>query len=82
MNEEVTLAGLTDAEVMTRLGHDGVFPEGRFFPDTYKYVRGMSDAELLGQAYSRLDEVLAKEWTDRAPDAPYDQPYQALIMAS
>ncbi|WP_455921476.1 endolytic transglycosylase MltG [Pseudomonas putida] len=77
-----TLAGLSDTEVMTRLGHDGVFPEGRFFPDTYKYVRGMSDAELLSQAYSRLDEVLAKEWTDRAPDAPYEQPYQALIMAS
>ncbi len=77
-----TLAGLSDAEVMTRLGHDGVFPEGRFFPDTYKYVRGMSDAELLGQAYSRLDEVLAKEWTDRAEDVPYTEPYQALIMAS
>ncbi|QKZ06059.1 MULTISPECIES: endolytic transglycosylase MltG [Pseudomonas] len=77
-----TLAGLSDAEVMTRLGHEGVFPEGRFFPDTYKYVRGVTDADLLGQAYSRLDEVLAKEWTDRAADAPYTEPYQALIMAS
>lgn len=27
-----TLAGLTDSEVMDKLGHPGVFPEGRFFP--------------------------------------------------
>ncbi|MDE1166370.1 MAG: endolytic transglycosylase MltG [Pseudomonas sp.] len=77
-----TLAGLSDEQVMEKLGHAGVFPEGRFFPDTYKYVRGMTDAELLGQAYSRLEDVLAKEWGARDPQAPYAQPYQALIMAS
>lgn len=77
-----TLAGLSDAEVMDKLGHPGVFPEGRFFPDTYKYTRGMTDAELLSQAYKRLDEVLAREWSNRADDLPYTEPYQALIMAS
>lgn len=79
---EQTLAGLSDSEVMEKLGHRGVFPEGRFFPDTYSFVRGMSDAELLKKAYERLDEVLAKEWSRRAADLPYTQPYQALIMAS
>lgn len=34
-----TLSGLTDSEVMDKLGHPGVFPEGRFFPDTYRFVR-------------------------------------------
>lgn len=77
-----TLDGLTDAEVMDKLGHSGVFPEGRFFPDTYRFVRGMSDVELLQQAYMRLDEVLAKEWAERSTDLPYRDPYQALIMAS
>ena len=77
-----TLASLSDAEVMDKLGHPGVFPEGRFFPDTYKYTRGMTDAELLTQAYKRLDEVLAREWSNRADDLPYTEPYQALIMAS
>ncbi|MQA53167.1 endolytic transglycosylase MltG [Pseudomonas piscis] len=77
-----TLAGLSDAQVMEKLGHGGVFPEGRFFPDTYRFVRGMSDAELLAKAYDRLDSVLAKEWDKRAEDAPYADPYQALIMAS
>ncbi|MEF9901274.1 MAG: endolytic transglycosylase MltG [Pseudomonas sp.] len=77
-----TLDGLSDAEVMDKLGHPGVFPEGRFFPDTYRFVRGMSDVEFLQQAYARLDEVLAKEWAERATDLPYRDPYQALIMAS
>lgn len=76
------LNGLSDSQVMDKLGHTGVFPEGRFFPDTYRYVRGMSDIELLKTAYDRLDEVLAKEWEQRAADAPYTEPYQALIMAS
>lgn len=77
-----TLAGLSDSQVMDRLGHSGIFPEGRFFPDTYRFVRGTSDADLLKKAYDRLEEVLAKEWAQRAADVPYKQPYQALIMAS
>ncbi|NNA43601.1 endolytic transglycosylase MltG [Pseudomonas lactis] len=77
-----TLAGLTDSEVMDKLGHPGVFPEGRFFPDTYRFVRGMTDVEFLKKAYNRLDDVLAQEWSKRAADAPYSDPYQALIMAS
>jgi UPF0755 protein len=77
-----SLNGLSDSQVMDKLGHTGIFPEGRFFPDTYRYVRGMSDIELLKTAYDRLDEVLAKEWEQRAADAPYTEPYQALIMAS
>lgn len=77
-----TLDGLSDAEVMDELGHPGVFPEGRFFPDTYRFVRGMTDVEFLQQAYARLDEVLAKEWAERPADLPYRDPYQALIMAS
>jgi len=77
-----TIDGLSDAEVMDKLGHPGVFPEGRFFPDTYRFVRGMTDVEFLQQAYARLDEVLAKEWAARPADLPYRDPYQALIMAS
>lgn len=79
---EQTLTNVSDEAVMERLGHPGVFPEGRFFPDTYRFVRGMSDVELLQQAYMRLEEVLAREWAERATDLPYRDPYQALIMAS
>ncbi|WP_110950855.1 endolytic transglycosylase MltG [Pseudomonas bohemica] len=79
---EQTLGNLSDSELMARIGHPNVFPEGRFFPDTYRYVRGMTDVELLKQAYNRLDEVLQEEWDKRAADVPYVDPYQALIMAS
>ena len=77
-----TLEGLSDTQVMDKLGHGGIFPEGRFFPDTYRFVRGMTDVELLKTAYDRLNDVLAREWEQRAPDVPYTEPYQALIMAS
>lgn len=77
-----TLADLDDAAVMQRLGLDGQHPEGRFFPDTYRYVRGMSDSDLLRQAHEKLTRVLDEEWQQRAEGLPYREPYQALIMAS
>ncbi len=40
-----TLDGLSDADLMRRLGAKGEHPEGRFFPDTYRYVRGMRDVD-------------------------------------
>ena len=76
------LDDLSDAQLMTRLGREGVHPEGRFFPDTYRYVRGMHDLDLLKQALARMDEVLAQEWAQRAEGLPYKEPGQALIMAS
>lgn len=76
------LDDLSDAQLMTRLGREGVHPEGRFFPDTYRYVRGMHDLDLLKQALARMDEVLAQEWSQRAEGLPYKEPGQALIMAS
>jgi UPF0755 protein len=79
---ELTLTELSDAQLMARLGYPGVNPEGRFFPDTYRFVRGMSDLDLLKQAYVRLEQVLAEEWQARADGLPYKDPYDALIMAS
>jgi UPF0755 protein len=79
---EQTLANVSDAELMARLGRPGEYPEGRFFPDTYRFVRGMRDIDLLKQARDRLDQVLAEEWGKRADRLPYSDSYQALIMAS
>lgn len=79
---EQRLADLDDKALMDRLGLAGVSPEGRFFPDTYRYVRGMSDLDLLKQASARLNQVLDEEWAKRADGLPYRKPYDALIMAS
>lgn len=79
---EQSLQGLTDAEIMAKLGLPGVSPEGRFFPDTYRYVRGMSDLDLLKKAHAHLQRVLDEEWQARDKDLPYKTADDALIMAS
>ncbi len=76
------LAGLSDDEIMQRIGLDAEDPEGWLFPDTYLYVRGTPDSEILKQAHQRMRDVLAEEWAGRADDLPLATPYEALILAS
>ncbi|MBI2379897.1 MAG: endolytic transglycosylase MltG [Gammaproteobacteria bacterium] len=77
-----TLAGLTDTELMARLGKPGEHPEGRFFPDTYRYPVDTSDAEVLQRAYAAMSDKLSAVWAARAPGLPYRNAYEALTMAS
>ncbi|SDL89486.1 UPF0755 protein [Franzmannia pantelleriensis] len=74
--------GLSDDEVMALLGREGEHPEGWFFPDTYRYHKGVSDVEILRQALSRMEGVLDEVWAERDDDLTIDSPYEALIMAS
>lgn len=76
------LTEVSDSEVMRLLDQANLHPEGRFFPDTYHFVRGQSDLDILRQAQQRLDKVLAEEWAQRAEDLPYKNADEALIMAS
>ncbi|PMR67872.1 endolytic transglycosylase MltG [Halomonas heilongjiangensis] len=75
-------AGLSDEEVMALLDREDVFPEGWFFPDTYRYHKGMSDLEILRQALVRMEGILEEVWDERDEDLPIDSPYEALILAS
>jgi len=77
-----TLEGVDDAQLMERLGRPGEHPEGRFFPDTYQFTRGMSDLEFLRRALLTMDEALATAWAERVEDLPLSTPYEALILAS
>lgn len=77
-----TLAGMTDEHIMAQLGYPDMHPEGRFFPDTYQYTKGVTDLDILKRAFARLERILQEEWAARAKNLPYDTPYQALIMAS
>ena len=77
-----TLEGVDDAEIMKRLGHPGEHPEGRFFPDTYRFPRGESDLKLLKRAYDRMADVLAEEWAKKEEGLPLKSPYEALTLAS
>ncbi|WP_291985871.1 endolytic transglycosylase MltG [Candidatus Accumulibacter sp. ACC007] len=74
--------GLPEAEVMSLIGAPQTTAEGLFFPDTYFFAKRSSDVDLLARAYRSMQQHLARAWQARAPDLPYQEPYQALIMAS
>ncbi|MGH8702821.1 MAG: endolytic transglycosylase MltG [Burkholderiales bacterium] len=74
--------GLTDAEVLQRLGIEEASPEGLFFPDTYQFSRGNSDLRVLRRAYRLMQSHLEAQWVARAPELPFATPYEALILAS
>ena len=75
-------AGLSDAELLARIGSTASHPEGLFFPDTYLFSRRSSDLDVLRRAHRHMLQVLDREWAQRAGGLPYKTPYQALTMAS
>jgi len=74
--------GLTEAEILRRIGASESKAEGLFFPDTYLFAKQSKDLDILARAYRAMQGHLAREWTDKATGLPYANAYQALIMAS
>lgn len=60
----------------------GHLPEGQFFPTTYHYPAGYRDIDLLVRAHGLLQQHLQHAWQQRADGLPYQNPQQALIVAS
>jgi UPF0755 protein len=81
-NLEHTLKGVSNEELMTKLGATEKHPEGLFFPDTYYFDKNTTDVALLKRAYSKMQLVLQQEWFNKAEHLPFNTPYQALILAS
>ena len=73
---------LDDAALMKALGHAGQHPEGRFLPETYAWVRGDSDLDILGRAHDAMQKALDAAWASRAPDLPLQSKDEALTLAS
>jgi len=76
------LQALSDVEIMQKIGHDGEHPEGQFFPDTYRFSKGLTDIELLKIAYNEMQTRLNKLWLQRDKTLPLKSAYEALILAS
>ncbi|HUB97297.1 MAG TPA: endolytic transglycosylase MltG [Stellaceae bacterium] len=82
--------GLTSAEVAAALADapalEGTLaeppPEGSLLPDTYFYVLGTTREALVTRMQHAMDRALQKAWQARAPDLPFTDPRQALILAS
>ena len=77
-----TLPGISDEDIATRVGIDDGKPEGWFLPETYAWVKGESDFDVLKRAHTAMNKTLDKLWNARAADVNLDTPYQALILAS
>lgn len=73
---------LDDAALMQKIGASGEAPEGRFLPETYAYVKGDSDLDILRRAHVAMVKTLGELWAGRASDLPLATPYDALILAS
>ena len=75
-------ADLDSASLMQKIGAAGEAPEGRFLPETYAYVKGDSDLDVLKRAHIAMVKTLAALWPGRDKDLPLTTPYEALILAS
>ncbi len=79
---DATLRGRTDAAVMQALGVVQLPPEGRFFPDTYRFAAGTRDLQIYRQAFARMQALLDSAWDARAANLPIANKEQALVLAS
>lgn len=77
-----TTAQLSEAELMAAIGAPGQRGEGRFFPDTYRFSKGVSDLQVLKRAHQAMQRRLEAAWAERAPDTPLKSADEALILAS
>ncbi|HWL27470.1 MAG TPA: endolytic transglycosylase MltG [Burkholderiaceae bacterium] len=72
----------SDEALAQRLGIAASNMEGLFHPDTYVFVPGSTDFDILRRAHLAQQQILDKLWAERDPDLPLASPYEALILAS
>ncbi len=81
-----TLESVAPATLLTALGVDDEagtsHGEGWFFPDTYRFVAGDEDRDLLMRAHLKMRRELDAAWAGRAADLPYRSPNEVLTVAS
>lgn len=97
IKKEVLTADSDNASIAQALDLVGILPdavinsddpivnhnlEGWFAPDTYYYGEGTSDKQVLLDLYKHQQQALTAAWDNRAPNLPYNSPYEALVMAS
>ncbi len=66
---------------MADIGLEGQHPEGWFLPETYQFVRGDSDLELLRRAHAAMRSALDEAWS-KYTGGPLRSSYELLILAS
>ena len=79
-------AAKTVAEILARsdvlVGQAPTPPEGSVLPETYQVRRGETRAQVLARMMQARDRLLAQLWKGRVPGLPYENPEQAVTLAS
>jgi UPF0755 protein len=60
----------------------GFSMEGWLMPDTYYFTQNTTVDSIVNRAYQSMQQYLLEAWAMRQVDLPYEDPYEALIMAS
>lgn len=81
-NLNQTLINQSNQAILKTLNSPEDHAEGLFYPDTYFFTWGNKDISVLKTAYLRMQKILNKNWENRAPNLPYKNAYEALIVAS
>lgn len=76
-----SIDGVEDPKLVELTDYPGS-PEGWFLPETYFFVRGDTDADILTRANLLMREALNDAWQSRDDDLPLANPYEVLILAS
>ena len=79
---DATLKGKSDAEAMIAIGSAGQLPEGRFFPDTYRFAARTPDVDILKMAHVSMRRALDDAWKRHREGLPLRSADEALILAS
>ena len=70
------------ASVRTSLGIEARSVEGMLFPDTYRFLAGTKDVDVLKRARDAMGRRLEEAWAARDPTVPLANAYEALVLAS
>lgn len=57
-------------------------PEGWFLPETYLFVRGDTDVQILERAHADMQAALSSTWKGRDTGLPLETPEELLTLAS
>ncbi len=77
-----TLPHISDRDIARQLAIAAGNPEGWFLPETYAWVKGESDFDVLRRAHEAMRKEMEAQWATRAKDLPLNDVYQTLILAS
>ncbi|MEP6886045.1 MAG: endolytic transglycosylase MltG [Gammaproteobacteria bacterium] len=78
----LTTLGDQMPNLMDKVGSPGIPAEGQFLPETYRFISGTTDLEVLRQAHAALEKELNAAWAGREAGLPLQNSRELLIMAS